>query len=630
MSSSGPDRQEPIAAVLGALSIVTWRLISAQVWTDVALDVLAALGEAICADRVHLFENYRRADGRLIAVLVAEWCSPGVEPAFPGGPGSEVAYGESVLPFGEDLSAAGTMHGGASSFDEPSRLALERLAVHSAAATTVCSAGRWWGLLGLHYCKRDSQWSDLDREASGVVASALGAAIAYRAPEPASEHYRELVEEIPAILYIDDLSRQYYSEYVGPQIETILGIARQTWLSEDDAWRRNMHPDDWAATTHEYDEFLSSGSSGPLVQEYRMIRPDDGRVVWIRDECTALIPKPGAPGIVKGVMYDITEQKDLENRLRDAEAKRRALIEQIPGVVYVQPLSDSGEEPFVSPAVESLLGCTREQWFDGHWWLDHLHEDDRDRAVAARGALVAGGEPVEIEYRMRLSGERVIWIAEVAQVLVRDGQPWVLQGVLGDITRRKEAEEQMTFLAYHDTLTGLPNRPMFDEHLEMAIARARRQGKAVAVLYVDLDDLKRTNDSLGHRAGDELLRVTASRLRVAVREADLLARRGGDEFLVMVPDLEIGPLESAGKTSTVPTSPAISVAVSIAERICAAMRLPVETAAGPVESTASIGISLFPIDAEDPAALLHHADEAMYRSKHIGRGKFAVYGEPLP
>jgi diguanylate cyclase (GGDEF)-like protein len=119
-------------------------------------------------------------------------------------------------------------------------------------------------------------------------------------------------------------------------------------------------------------------------------------------------------------------------------------------------------------------------------------------------------------------------------------------------------------------------------------------------------------------------------LRVAVREADLLARRGGDEFLVMVPDLEIGPLESAGKTSTVPTSPAISVAVSIAERICAAMRLPVETAAGPVESTASIGISLFPIDAEDPAALLHHADEAMYRSKHIGRGKFAVYGEPLP
>ena len=113
---------------------------------------------------------------------------------------------------------------------------------------------------------------------------------------------------------------------------------------------------------------------------------------------------------------------------------------------------------------------------------------------------------MEVEYRMRLSGERVIWIGEVAQVLMSDGRPWVLQCVLGDITRRKQAEEQMTFLAYHDVLTGLPNRAMFDEHLEMAISRARRQGDAVAVLYVDLDDLKQTNDSFGHRAGDELLR----------------------------------------------------------------------------------------------------------------------------
>jgi len=604
------------------------RLISAQVWTDVALDVLEPLGNAVCADRVHLFENYRRADGRLIAKLVAEWCSPGMEPAFATGVGDEVAYGEPVLPFGEDLTDRGTMHGHVRSLDEPSRLALERLSVRFVAATAVHSEDRWWGSLGVHYCNRDPQWCNIYRDAFAVVASALGAAVSHRAPEPAAEYFQELVEEIPAILYIDDLSRQYCSLYVGPQIEAILGIAREAWLSEDDAWERNMHPDDWAATTREYEGFLSSGTAGPLVQEYRMIRPDDGRVIWIRDECTAVFPKADAPGIVKGVMYDITQQKHLEEQLRDAEAKRRALIEQIPGVVYVQPLAGSAEEPFVSAAVESVLGCTREQWFDGHWWLHHLHEEDRDRAVAARAALEAVGEPVEIEYRMRLGGERVTWIGETAQVLMRDGRPWVLQGVLGDITKRKEAEEQMTFLAYHDALTGLPNRAMFDEHLEMAISRARRQGKAVAVLYVDLDDLKRTNDSLGHRAGDELLQATASRLRTAIRKEDLVARQGGDEFLVMVPDLDRGVVASASGTPSPPTSAAVSVAISIAERICSAMRLPVETAVGPVESAASIGISLFPVDADDPSALLHHADEAMYRSKQDGRGAFVLYAEP--
>jgi len=627
VESSGPDPQEPVA-VLAALSIATWTLASAQAWTDAAPDVLAALGGALDADRVQLFQNHRQADSQLVATLVAEWCSPGMEPAFAAGPGAEVVYGESVLPFDEELSARGTMQDRVTAFEEASRLALERLSVRFVSATAVHSAGRWWGSLSVHLCRREELGSDLDREALRVVEVALGTAIAHRAPEPPTEHYRELVEEIPAVLYIDDLSRQYYSEYVGPQIETILGITRDAWLSEDDIWRRNMHPDDWAATTQEYDEFLASGSAGPLVQEYRMIRPDDGRVVWIRDECTSMLPKADAPGIVKGVMYDITEQKRLEDQLRAAESKRRALIEQIPGVVYVQPLSGSGEEPFVSAAVESVLGCTRAEWFDGSWWVDHLHEEDRDRAVAARAALETDGHPVEIEYRMRLAEERVVWIAEVAQLLTRDGRPWVLQGVLGDVTRRKEAEEQMTFLAYHDALTGLPNRAMFDEHLEMALARARRHGRAVAVLYVDLDDLKRTNDSLGHPAGDVLLRATASRLRTAVRDGDLVARQGGDEFLVMLPDLDLGPETSSdGSTMPPPSAIAVGVAVGIAERICAAMRLPVETGEALLESTASIGISLFPTHADDPSELLYHADQAMYRSKQRGRGTFAVFDE---
>ena len=626
MESAGPDRSHLLAGVIGALSTLSSRLISVDNWPAAVPEVLVGLGEALSADRVHLFENYRRADGRLIARLVDEWCSDGVGPAFSGGSGTDTPYGEQVVPFGEDRLAHETTHGDVSGFEESQRLALDAVSVRYVVLSPVLSAERWWGTLGVHYCEAGHRWSELDDSVLRMTASVLGAAVSHRAPQPAAEHYRELVEQIPAILYIDDLERQYSSLYVGPQIETILGISRETWLSEDDAWERHMHPDDWERTTRQYEDFLASGGSGSLVQEYRMIRPDDGKFVWIRDECTTVLAKKGAPGIIKGVMYDITEQKHLEEQLRAADAKRTALIEQIPGVVYVQPLSDTEEEPFVSAAIESLLGCTQSQWFDGRWWLDHLHEDDRDRVLEARKALESHREPMEVEYRLRLGAERVIWVNEVAQLLLRDGRPWVQQGFIADISRRKEAEEQMAFLAYHDVLTGLPNRAMFDEHLEMALSRARRRASAVAVLYVDIDDLKLTNDSLGHRVGDELLQETANRLRSAVRKEDLVGRQGGDEFLVMVPDLELGP--PGGEIPAGAAETATCLAVTIAERICTAMRLPIETSAGLVVSSASIGISLFPIDAEDPSALLHHADAAMYRSKQKANGSFGVYSEP--
>src|SRR5207249_11732244 len=111
------------------------------------------------------------------------------------------------------------------------------------------------------------------------------------------------------------------------------------------------------------------------------------------------------------------------------------------------------------------------------------------------------------------------------------------QGVMVDITERKRAEQQVTYLAYHDNLTGLPNRTMLEEALGLALARARRNGTEVAVLYLDLDDFKRINDSLGHGAGDDVLRQVAGRLQGAVRESDLVARHGGDEFLVLLDDL---------------------------------------------------------------------------------------------
>jgi diguanylate cyclase (GGDEF)-like protein len=187
-----------------------------------------------------------------------------------------------------------------------------------------------------------------------------------------------------------------------------------------------------------------------------------------------------------------------------------------------------------------------------------------------------------------------------------------------DITERKRAEEEITFLAYHDELTGLPNRLTFERALDLALARGRRRGLVVAVLFVDLDDFKRVNDTLGHAAGDELLRQVAERLTGAVRETDVVARHAGDEFLVLLADLDPEPPEGM-------PDPLVQ-ATLVAERIHQSLERPFRLVAGRTSVSASIGISRFPLDADSAKDLMNRADAAMYQSKKRAPAGSAVYG----
>ncbi len=315
----------------------------------------------------------------------------------------------------------------------------------------------------------------------------------------------------------------------------------------------------------------------------------------------------------------LSDLERVDADLREANAKYRALVEQIPAIVYIDVADATMATTYVSPQIEALLGIKPQEYIeDPDLWTKRLHPDDRERALTTYLQGRESGKPFTFEYRLLSGDGSHVWFRDSA-VVVRDerGEPAFIEGVMLDITDRKNAEEQAAFLAYHDKLTGLPNKAMFEELLELSIARARRHDLAVCVITTDLDDFKLVNDSLGHERGNELLGKLADRLREATRETDLVARPGGDEFLLLLSDLERGGTPGAGDP--------VLAAEAVASRVREALNEPFDLDGTEVYVTASIGIALFPNHAGDANELLRISDAAMYQSKRAAPGGYVVY-----
>jgi diguanylate cyclase (GGDEF)-like protein/PAS domain S-box-containing protein len=197
---------------------------------------------------------------------------------------------------------------------------------------------------------------------------------------------------------------------------------------------------------------------------------------------------------------------------------------------------------------------------------------------------------------------------------VRDerGQPSHYVGIFSDITSKKATEEQLERLAYFDSLTNLPNRLLFRDRLSQEVAAARRHGNRVALFFIDLDRFKYVNDTLGHAAGDELLQIVAQRLRQCVRESDTVSRLGGDEFTVIIPDIEHADQVSG-----------------IAQKIIDDLGRSIPLRAQEVQIGASVGVAVFPDDGEDVEQLIRHADMALYKAKDEGRNNFQFFSAEL-
>lgn len=254
--------------------------------------------------------------------------------------------------------------------------------------------------------------------------------------------YRSLVERVPAVVYIDSNDQRPDSLYLSPQIEALLGHPPRAYLSDPSLWYRLVHPDDVERVA----EAWKGAREGERLFEceYRMTRAD-GSMVWIRDSAVPVREEDGSVVFWQGVLYDNTAGKRHERQLEEARERYRALVENLPAVVYLVAPDDDRRTLWVSPQVEHALGYAREEWLDQpDIWMELLHPDDREPALAALDVHNETGEPWSREYRLIASDGRAVWFRDVA-TLVRDadGRPRYWQGIQLDITELKVAEAEL-------------------------------------------------------------------------------------------------------------------------------------------------------------------------------------------
>ena len=417
----------------------------------------------------------------------------------------------------------------------------------------------------------------------------------------AEERYRTLVEQIPAVTYVDPVDNPDVSLYTSPHIERMLGYTPEEWI-EGRLWPKRLHPDDRERVLAA-DERFEEGSDEVFDEEYRLLAKD-GSVVWVSEEAVVLRDGEGKPLYWQGIIHDVTERREAEEALRRSEERYRNVVEEQTELVcrFLPDLTLT----FVNSAYQRYFGKGPEELI-GRGILDTIHDEDRAYYQDDLVGLSPENPTTTIEDRV-LTPHGMRWL-QWTDTAIFDGHGRIVeyQSVGRDVTERREAEERLEHQALHDPLTGLPNRTLFADRLGQALSRTRRQQNRVAVMFMDLDEFKVVNDSLGHEAGDLLLTVVAQRLRRCLRPEDTLARFGGDEFVVLI-EAVADPAE----------------AVRVAERITDELGKPFSIEGRELFVAASIGIALGEGRTKSPADLLRDADTAMYRAKD-GSGHYSIF-----
>jgi len=317
-----------------------------------------------------------------------------------------------------------------------------------------------------------------------------------------------------------------------------------------------------------------------------------------------------------GIARDITLRRRAEQQM--ARAKERLDLALRSSRLALWDWDLANDRVYLNENWASLLGePPRESTYSTDELLAAVHEDERPVLRAALGNAVRGvSDEFDCEYRVAHRDGEWIWIHARGRVTQREpeGRAQRMTGTSTNVTKRKRAEERAEFLATRDALTGLPNRVLLHDRLDQAVVNAARQRTGLAFMFIDLDRFKTINDSLGHHVGDELLKAVAARLTQCVRASDTVARLGGDEFAVILENLGGDPEEGAQQ---------------VADKMIAAMAAPLVVEGQPLNTSCSIGISLYPADGRDNHTLMKNADVAMYYAKEKGRNNYRFFSEDM-
>jgi diguanylate cyclase (GGDEF)-like protein/PAS domain S-box-containing protein len=399
--------------------------------------------------------------------------------------------------------------------------------------------------------------------------------------------------------------------YCTPAIENITGYRasliyeRDPFQSFDGLWFQMIHDEDRRAYRAAWAR-IERGSA--LQFEHRIVTADQ-RVRWIRSQAAAF-ERDGELQVC-GTFTDITAHRCAEETLRQREEHFRALIENASDIITI--LGRDGTIRYESPSVERILGYKPEDLV-GTRAFDYVHPGDLPEVMSAFIKGVATpGMVISLEFRFWHKDGTWRIIEAVASNML--DVPSIAGIVINsrDITARKMAEERLMHDAFHDGLTGLPNRALFRDRLGQTMRRARRRKDHLfAVLFLDLDRFKVINDSMGHMMGDDLLVAIARRLKTCTRPGDTIARLGGDEFTILLDDIEDEQEASL-----------------VADRIHEELSLPFNLDGQRVYVTASIGIALGADGYRKPEELLRDADTAMYRAKMLGKARHVVFDKAM-
>ena len=314
---------------------------------------------------------------------------------------------------------------------------------------------------------------------------------------------------------------------------------------------------------------------------------------------------------VVAIAKDITDRKQAEKALRESESRIRGITDSAQNAILM--MDPEGRISYWNPAAERILGYTN---------TEAIGQDLRSLLAPSRyheahqaafplfqqkglGALV--GKTLDLD-AIRKDGKEIPVQLSLSAVYMECA--WQAVGILRDITGQKMAEEKIRQMAYHDSLTGLPNRKLFSDRLGIALTQAQRNKKEVGIAMLDLDNFKEVNDTLGHAGGGLLLKAAAERLSAALRKSDTVARMGGDEFVLILPELK-----------------GMEDAIQVAQKIVDSFRKPFLIDTHQLVVTTSIGIAVYPNDGMDGDILLKNADIAMYQAKEAGRDRYQIYNK---